>query len=63
MTRYHYLLFDFSDHVDSHQSRDAHNDDEAVAYATRLLPSIGYIRAVEVWKDRRRVRRVEISSA
>jgi len=60
MTLYHHLLFDSSDHVDSVQSCEAHNDDEAVAHATRLLPSIGYIRAVEVWRDHRRVRRVEV---
>jgi len=59
MTTYHYLLFDFSDHVDSVETRDAGNDEEAVTWGVRLLPSIGYIGAVEVWQGRRRVYRVQ----
>ena len=63
MTIYHHLLFDLSDHVESVQSCEAESDDAAVAHATRLLPSIGHIRAVEVWKDHRRIRRVEITAS
>jgi hypothetical protein len=59
MPVYHHLLFDLSDHVDSIQTLEAANDNEAVAYGIRLLPSIGYIGAVEVWQGRRRVYRVQ----
>jgi hypothetical protein len=62
MTVYHHLLFDLSDHVESVESREAQSDDEAVTHATHLLPSIGHIRAVEVWKGHQRVRRVEITA-
>jgi len=58
MAIYHHLIFDPSDHVESVQSREASNDDEAVAYATRLLPSIGHILAVEVWRGSQRVQRL-----
>jgi hypothetical protein len=59
MTMYHYLLFDYSDHVDSIQTREVGSEEDAVAYGVRLLPSIGYIGAVEVWQGRRRVYRVQ----
>jgi len=61
MALYHHLIFDASDHVESVQSREAADDDEAVVHATRLLPSIGHILAVEVWRGSRRVQRLEIS--
>ena len=59
MAIYHHLLFDLSDHADSVQTLEAETDDEAVAHGIRLLPSIGYIGAVEVWQGRRRVYRVQ----
>jgi len=56
---YHHLIFDAGNHVESVQSVEAENDAEAKAYATKLLPSAGRIFAVEVWKGRRRVHRVQ----
>jgi hypothetical protein len=63
MPLYHHLIFDPSDHVESVQSREAANDDEAIVQATRLLPSIGHILAVEVWRGSQRVQRLEISGS
>jgi len=45
---YHHLLFDSTDHVESVQSVEAQSDDDAKAYAAKLLPSTGRIAAVEI---------------
>jgi hypothetical protein len=56
---YHHLLFDSADHVESIQTVPAENDSDAKAYAVKLLPSVGRIRAVEVWQGQRRIYRVQ----
>jgi hypothetical protein len=59
VTVYHHLIFDSADHVESVQSIEAESDDDAKAYAAKLLPSVGRIAAIEVWQGQRRIYRVQ----
>jgi hypothetical protein len=59
VTLYHHLLLDSADHVEAVQSVAAESDEDAKAYAAKLLPPAGRIAAVEVWQGHRRVYRVQ----